>query len=350
MSAPLSRTARLAAYDSASTALSRLDDRQLTRLLAGAVPAAQGGGRAARLKVGTVPVLVRRIPLTDRELLAGNVMSTADLFRLPPACHYGVRSPGFGAWRELAVHGTTTDWVLLGESQDFPLMYHWRVLPSPGVPVPEELADVDKVVGHWEGSPEVRARVEELGRASYSAVLFLEYIPLTLRAWLAGRTAEGGGSASSAWAAADRGLRSGTAYMNSRGLLHFDTRLENVLTDGHRLYFTGFGHALHERFTHAPQEARFFRDHRDYDSGATASHLAHWLVSALSGHRPDKGDALLRHCARGGEPDGLPGTAAELVTRYAPVATVMADFQGRLHAGDPAAVFPAREVREALAG
>ncbi|MEV0335229.1 hypothetical protein [Nocardia sp. NPDC050717] len=58
-------------------------------------------------------------------------------------CHYGVGGPAFGAWRELAAHVMTTNWVLTGEFAGFPVMYHWRILPD-SAPLPEELADIDR--------------------------------------------------------------------------------------------------------------------------------------------------------------------------------------------------------------
>ncbi|WP_406418196.1 hypothetical protein [Streptomyces sp. NBC_01614] len=35
--------------------------------------------------------------------------STANVLRLPAYFHHGIGSPGFGAWRELAVHTMTTN-------------------------------------------------------------------------------------------------------------------------------------------------------------------------------------------------------------------------------------------------
>lgn len=49
------------------------------------------------------------------------------------------------------MHTMTTNWVLGGEYQGFPLMYHWRVLPDTAA-LPEELADVERVVAYWEAA------------------------------------------------------------------------------------------------------------------------------------------------------------------------------------------------------
>ncbi|MEV4615570.1 protein kinase family protein [Kitasatospora sp. NPDC049258] len=335
MAAPLSpppgptRTARLAAYDVVSAALSRLDVRRLEKLLAGAAPVG-GDGRATRMEVDGLPVLVRRVPLTDPELLAGNVLSTADLFGLPEACHYGVDSPGSGAWRELAAHSTATDWVLMDQAQGFPLLYHWRVLPDQDAPDLLDPGEAERMLDRWAGAPGVRARVEQLGRASHSVLLFLEHIPLTLPQWLADRTAEGGAAAESAWAAAQQGLDAATAFLRAQGLVRFDAGPDHLGTDGHRLYLTGFGLALHERFALSPQEARFLREHLDHDRACAAARLV--------------------RCAELTAPEARPGAATAVLDRYAAVAAVLEDFHRRLRQEGPQAPYPAEELRRALAG
>jgi len=147
----LSEDARWVAYSTVSTSLALRNDRQLGELVDTAVPLGSGiGGRSALLKVGRKPVFVKRVPLTDMELLPEHVQSTAYLFGLPAFCRYGVGgpgpvAPGFGAWRELAVHTMTTNRVLGGQHQGFPLMYHWRVLPDTAA-LTGELPDVERAV------------------------------------------------------------------------------------------------------------------------------------------------------------------------------------------------------------
>lgn len=141
------------------------------------------GGRSTLLEVDGVQVFVKRVPLTDIELHPNHVRSTANLFDLPPHFHYGIGaigSPGFGAWRELAVHEMTTDWVRSGSFPGFPLLHHWRVLPGLPQSLPAELADVKRCVAYWGGG---RERVEALRTASASLTLFLEYLPHTLHDW-----------------------------------------------------------------------------------------------------------------------------------------------------------------------
>ncbi|MET8416475.1 hypothetical protein ABZV41_12190 [Streptomyces sp. NPDC005098] len=117
----LLRAARLAGYGTVSTQLSLLSDHQLGKTVAAATPLGSGiGGRSAELNISGTRVFVKRIPLTDTELRPENARSTANVFELPMFYQYGVGSAGFGAWRELAVHTMTTNWVLGDEYAGFP--------------------------------------------------------------------------------------------------------------------------------------------------------------------------------------------------------------------------------------
>ena len=106
-------------------------DSRLRELVDAATQVGPGiGGATLLLKGDGTPVFVKQVRLTDLERQPENVGSTANLFDLPFFCHYGVGTiggPGFGAWRELAAHTMTTSWVLAGEHEGFPLIYHGRV-------------------------------------------------------------------------------------------------------------------------------------------------------------------------------------------------------------------------------
>lgn len=122
---------RIKLYGQISTSLACLSNEKLKQILADAKPMHEGiGGKSALISIDDTPVFVKKVPLTDLEQLDQNFMSTANLFDLPLGYQYGVGSAGFGAWRELATHIMTTNWVIAGECANFPIMYHWRILPS----------------------------------------------------------------------------------------------------------------------------------------------------------------------------------------------------------------------------
>ncbi len=311
-----------------------------------AAPIGSGiGGKSALLEVAGTPVFVKRVPLTDPERRPENVRSTANLFALPVFCQYGIGGPGFGAWRELAAHTMTTNWVLAGEYEGFPLMHHWRVLPD-SAPLPEELADVERAVAYWGGGSEVRHRIEALREASASVALFLEYIPRSLHEWLGVQVGAGDEAADRACAMVERELEAGTSFMNSRGLLHFDAHFENILTDGRRLFFADYGLAISSRFELSRAEAGFFDRHQTYDRCYTAMYLVKWLVTALYGVRGEERDALVRAFAEGKSPTGIPATAAAIVARHAPLAAVMSEFHRRLQRESRETPYPLEEIQQ----
>ncbi|MFJ4988946.1 protein kinase family protein [Streptomyces sp. NPDC088732] len=346
----MSRGARMTAYSAVSTALALCSDRALRDLVDAAVPLGSGiGGTSARLEVAGTPVFVKRVPLTDLERLPEHVRSTANLFEVPAFCQYGVGTigaPGFGAWRELAVQTMTTNWVLSAEYEGFPLMYHWRVLPD-SAPLPGELADVDRAVAYWDGSPQVRRRIEALRQSSASIALFLEYIPQNLHQWLGARVAAGDDALDRACAMVERELAAGVSFMNGRGLLHFDAHFENILTDGRRLYFGDFGLAISSGFELSGAEADFFDRNRAYDRCYTVTYFVNWLVTALQGIRREDRDGryeLVRAYAEGKRPTGLPKEAAAVIARHAPIAAVVSDFNRTFQRRSRQTPFPLEEI------
>ncbi|WP_306364129.1 serine/threonine-protein kinase [Nocardia sp. CC227C] len=305
------------------------------------------------MEIAGTQVFVKRIPLTDLERQPEHVRSTANLFDLPLCCQYGVGligGPGFGAWRELAVHTMTTNWVLAAEYERFPLMHHWRVLPDT-TPLPEELGDIDRAVAYWEGRPQVRHRIEALRDSTASIALFLEYIPHNLHQWLSTQIDAGEQDAGRAYAMVERELAVGTGFMNSRGLLHLDAHFGNILTDGRRLYFGDYGLALSSGFDLSPQEDTFFHQHQSYDRGYTSTYLVNWLVTAVYRLRGDARAATVRALAEGKPPESdTDEDATAVLTRHAPVAATMSDFIRAFQRESRNTPYPDQEIRRLLDG
>ncbi|WP_030187609.1 hypothetical protein [Streptomyces sp. NRRL S-813] len=345
------RAARLAGYGTVSTQLSLLSDHRLGEVVAAATPLGSGiGGRSAELDINGTRVFVKRIPLTDTELRPENARSTANVFELPMFYQYGVGSAGFGAWRELAVHTMTTNWVLGKEYAGFPLMYHWRVLPdSPFEGFTDKFGGLEGAVAYWEGSPAVRDRLEAIGQSSHSLVVFLEHVPHTLAGWLAAQrntaVLEGGDGSPFRWV--EEALTSGAAFMSSRGLVHFDAHFDNILTDGRQLYFADFGLALSSRFDLSADEANFLSDHLAYDHCYTTSHLLHYHL--LDGVRGDtEREVFLHDWIAGRQPGDIPPEITAIVDRHARPTVVVDSFFRRLLTESKQTPFPAAEIQRHL--
>lgn len=318
-----------------SAALVALDDEALLARLALAPPGGAGiGGTHTTLEVEGRTVFVKRVPLTDLE--RRHPHSTADLFGLPTYYQYGVGAAGFGAWRELAAHQLTTDAVLRGEIDCFPLLYHARVLPEPV----RGYADLEAMVAFWHGSPAVRARLEALAVASASVVLFMEYLPRTLRVELREMVRH-------------RDLRriervegqllAGAAWMRAQGFIHFDAHLDNLLTDGARVVLADFGLATSSAFERTAAEVEFAAAHAGHDRHYLVTQLVNGVLAECAGAtRWAERVAAIDRCVAG-EDIGV-AELAGFVRRHARVARVMNGFYGALHGESRTTPYPRAEL------
>ncbi|MEU7870888.1 serine/threonine protein phosphatase [Dactylosporangium sp. NPDC049140] len=330
---------RAARFDRVAPVLAALGDEDLAGLVADAAPHGAGiGGRTAGIEVDGVAVFVKQVPLTATELAAPH--DTGNLFGLPGFYQYGVGSAGFGAWRELTAHRLTTAWVRSGRQPNFPLLYHWRVLPR----LDAGAVDVEERTAYWDGSPAVRRRLEELNAATAAVTLFLEHIPHELGPWLQERL-DGGDEHAGVEVAAR--LAAAICAMNAGGLLHFDAHMGNLLTDGRLVYLADFGLALHASFARTPQESAFFRAHAGYDRRYNTGHFAAWLacVHGCPGDWP-RAQELVARAATGTLPaelhDAPPGSRA-VILRHAGTSAAMHRFFDRLVAGSKHTPYPYAE-------
>ena len=330
-------------HDRISGALAARDDDDLAALVAaGSVGAVGVGGGSSIIDVDGVPVFAKRIPITDREL--AYPQSTANLFDIPTYCQYGMyrlAGPGFGAWRELAANRIVTEGVLAGETEAFPLLHRWRVLPG-RAPIADEHLDIDAVVTQFGGSPGVRRRFEDLAGATASLVLFHEFIPDPISRLLADPV----GQAESV----ERQLFDTVAFMRDRELLHLDGHFGNMRADGDRIYLADFGLATSPRFDLSDAERDFVAHHVGHDAGLRCD-----AAGELAGHRRSAG-CRCRPGRRPGRPQRVRAAVRgrrrsrttcrqpwrAFLARHAPAAARMNDFcwrtmDGELHAQYPPA-------------
>lgn len=343
------RTERGSTWSRVHGYLSRLDDAALADLLRTAREVGAGiGGSSRRLEVDGTTVFVKVVPLTDVELQADNLRSTANLFRLPAYGQYGVGSPGFNTWRELEAHERTTRWVLDGVVSGFPMLYHWRVLPAvPGPPV-DEHADPDTAVAYWHGAEGVAHRLAAIRTSTRALVLFVEHQPYQLDTWLRDRLAMGGAAAVEAIEMVDATLLAPVVWMNQQGLFHFDSHLGNLLTDERHVLVTDFGLATAQDFALDDGERHFLGQHRLHDLAYTITRFVNFLVTELTGiAEATARNAYIVEHASGRRPGGLPAAADAVVHRYAPVAEVVNAVYWRLFTESRDIAFPTAELQRA---
>ena len=70
-----------------------------------------------------------------------------------------------------------------------------------------------------------------------------------------------------------------------------------------------------------------------------------WLIAALYGHKREDRASVLRACARGERPAGIPSRAAAIIARHAALATVMTDFYRTFQVESRQTPYPLEEIR-----
>lgn len=339
---------RIEIHDAVSSELGSLSDEALLSLLDKGKDLHAGiGGKSKLISVLNKPIFTKKVPLSKFELLKENYRSTANIFDLPMCFQYGIGSQGFGAWRELASHEITTDWVLSGACPNFPIMYYWRILQREEPPLSdnEKKKLVEKHVQYWENSPSVRRRVDAVYSATDDIYIFMEYIPDTLFPWLESKL-DSTNSAINAIEMVSNQLKNTTLFMREHGFLHMDAHFDNILTDGEQLYFSDFGLGLSDKFRLSEIESQFFKDNKGYDKYSTLVNLLHRIITHYFGKK-DWEVTLKDYINNVKKP--LPDPIDKLIKEYANVAFIMDTFYQEIQK-DKSTTFPNDELERCRVG
>lgn len=251
-------------YFEISSLISRLDHKTLNSLLDQSEPNESGAGWGMNhiLVFRQSKVFVKRVPVTDIEY--DNLFSTKNLYDLPAGCSYGINSTGLGVFRELITHLKTTHWILEGAIANFPLMYHYRILPST-----KKYTALEVDIERWGNHLNIKKYASDRVNSRYELVLFLEYIPYVLETWLQENPNQLEKMLNGLWRA--------IAFLRTKGIIHFDAHFRNILTDGEQVYLTDFGLALDKSFALTEEENVFFEQNSLYDYGEVLRNLGHLI-------------------------------------------------------------------------
>ncbi len=232
----------------------------------------RGWGSTQVLQLDDHPVFVKCLPLTDLE--SRHAYSTRNHYRLPLFYNYGVGSAGMGAFRELATHVKTTNWVLNGETRQFPLLHHHRIVgnPAPGSFAQDE-EQLKSYLSFWNNSKAVEKYLRARGDAANQLVLFIEHVPFEFVNWSLTNPGRVEGMAKKALEA--------VRFLHSKDVIHFDAHVQNWLTDGKTVYLSDFGLALDKAFDLTEKETAFFNDHRLYDLAQVIHSVGDGVIAAF---------------------------------------------------------------------
>ncbi|HNB51155.1 MAG TPA: hypothetical protein PK530_04400 [Anaerolineales bacterium] len=272
---------RQSTYHTLSTALAYLTPDQLRTHLQDAA-SAHGWGVNHTITLGKNKVFVKTIPVTDLEL--AHPFATKNLYDLPTYYNYGVGSAGLGVWRELVAHIKTTNWVLSGACENFPLMYHYRIVPRMGDYSAVDPEQHERYVTYWNGNANIGQYMLDRWNAKHELVLFLEHFPHVLNTWMGKHLDQLDSFLAE--------LRKTVTFLRKNGLIHFDAHVGNTVTDGKRPYLTDFGLVLDKQFDLSENERAFFKKNTYYDEAEILAGLG-WLLRRQFEALPDAQKAII---------------------------------------------------------
>ena len=241
------------------------------------VEACDGWGAHRILEIDGIRVFAKSVVVTQVEL--DDPFGTHNIHGLPTFYSYGMGSAGFRAGRRLALHRSTTQWVLEGACPHFPLTYHHRLLPAGRCTSTVNPEEMDEYIRSWNGDPAIRSLMDARNASTVEFLVIMEFIPNVLRDWFPERPD-----------AAPRFVEQMQAtgrFLAQRGVVHFDAHGGNVLTDGQDFFLADYGLGMAESFHLSPAEKSFLTRHRYYDRALLACGLFfHWRVPSASCQQP----------------------------------------------------------------
>jgi len=247
---------RRANYFKLNTYLTQLDTNQLRQLFVDN-KSQNGWGQYHVIRLGGKKVFVKRLLVTDLEY--ENMYSTKNFYRLPTYYNYGVGSAGLGVFREITALIKTTNAVLAGEAENFPLLYHHRIIPYMGERPKLNMERHKGYVRYWNNNKQVGQYRIDRTQAKYEVMMFFEHVPHDLWRWFRNHSDQ-----------VDmviNGMQKAISYLIKNDVIHFDCHWGNIMTDGEQVYLADFGLVLEKRFQLSKREQDFFKGHKYYDAG-----------------------------------------------------------------------------------
>lgn len=257
---------RIDIYCKLNTHFAYLNDEQLICILANEGETV-GWGKNQLLKIGSSKVFVKRVPITDLEY--NHMFSTKNLYGLPTYYNYGIRSAGLGVFREIQMHIKTTNWVLQGANDNFPLMYHYRILPRQRDKAEIDLKQHKQYMEYWNSNENIERYILDRSNANYEVALLLEHFTYGY-SWFKKNIGQ-----------LDHIIREmidTITFLRKNSIIHFDMHFYNILTDKRKPYLTDFGLVLDRRFDLSDVEREFYKKHTYYDYGALLFYFGEFLM------------------------------------------------------------------------
>lgn len=340
---------RIEKYTIVSNTLACMGNQQLQQLLSTGKEMHAGiGGTSVRIDIENIPVFVKRVPITEFELKPDNFMSTANIFKLPMCYLYGIGSAGFSAWRELAAHIMTTNWVISGQCPNFPIMYSWRITPNSLSKTDLSYwSSTEKYLDYWENNQNIKERVHGLNSTNTSVLLFLEHFPKNLHQHLKEVLSPNIAELDSInhLEKLNKSFETVLEFMQENGFLHMDAHFHNILADEDDIYLSDFGLALSKKFDLSMTEHNFVKDHENYDRCSYSVNLLHGVLTSYAGK--EHWDKTLSDYLTNNFSIKFPDKINEILSKNVPIAKKMHEFYKEIQK-DKSTPYPSNHLKGML--
>ena len=246
-------------YYALNTKLSYLSDKDINELKK--ENELSGYSKTYITTIDDIKIFVKKIPMTKLEY--DNQFSTANLYNLPAFYNYSysLGSAGINCNRELLTHIKTTNWVLNDKIENFPLMYHYRIMKNTN-PVKKNV-DLNEYIKKWNNDDNIKKYLLARDNAEYEIMICLEYFPHILGQWIKTNMDKMDSYIEQ--------IMKITNIFHDNNIIHFDTHDWNIMTDGKIFYLTDFGLVMDLEFDLADDEKEFYK-HNTYYQFASVIH------------------------------------------------------------------------------
>ena len=240
-------TARILKYSHISNELASMSDNTIINITKKHSPEIKWGS-IGNIVIGKNTVFFKKIALS--KMYNDNKFDTSNLYNLPAFYNYGFGSAGINPWREIMTHIKTTNWVLSGQLDNFPLLYHYRIIK-------DDIKDFDsglndKLMKRFGENENIKKYLKDRYDCEYKVVLFLEYIPTVLYKYLE----KNGKSLKDI----TRQIKKILDFLQSKNILHSDAHFGNYLVDhAGNIYITDFGLVIDKDFVLSTKEKYFMK-------------------------------------------------------------------------------------------
>lgn len=204
--------------------------------------------------------------------------------------------------------------------------------------------NLDQYCQYWENSEAIRHRVKSIVDSKSHITLFLEYVPKNLDTWLDEAFKKGQEASDATIKLVEKDLILTNQFMNNHGLIHFDAHFQNILTDGHLLYFSDFGLALSTQFDLDNNERNFITKHHNYDKACAAVNLLHCITTTH--YSKDEWAKKINYIIE--NDDTYSNYQRSIVKKYASIALTMDNFFQKLQKESKKTIYPSEQIDQKL--